>query len=128
MPAMITFSTTKVTVIQSAVLLLLTLVAFLLLGKVSAYSVFLGGLISVIPNAYFASKVFSHAGARSVEKVVQSFYLGELIKLVLMGTGFALVFALVEPLSALAVFAGFVLTHIAGLAGVVWLTKRQNTG
>ena len=118
---MITFSPVKLTVIQSAAALLLALVTLLVLGKIAAYSVLLGGLISVVPNAYFAHMVFRYSGARAVEKVVQSAFLGEAVKLVLMGTGFGLVFALVDPLVVPGVFAGFILTHLAGLAGTVWI-------
>lgn len=116
---MITFSSVKVTIIQTAVLCLLTLTAWLGAGGVMAYSVLLGGLISVVPNAYFVRRVFLHSGARAMEKVVRSALLGELVKLVLMGTGFALTFTLVEPLAVAGVFGGFILTHVAGMAVVI---------
>jgi len=122
---MITFSPVKVTVIQSAAMLLFSAVTFLLMGKVSAYSLLLGGLISVIPTAYFGYMVFRYSGARAIEKIVQSAYLGEAGKLVLMGAGFALVFKLIEPLAALGVFAGFILTHSTGLATTVWMQRTS---
>lgn len=92
---------------------------FVVLDKTSAWSAGLGGLISVIPNAYFANRVFRHAGARSIEKAVRSAYVGEVVKLLLMGTGFALVFALVESARVSAVFGGFLIVHVAGLVAVV---------
>ena len=113
-----------ISMIQVAAMLLLSGVSFVVYGRVSAYSVFLGGLISIIPNAYFATKVFSRMGARAMETVVRNAYLGEFIKLALIGAGFSLVFVLVKPLQAPGVFAGFVLVHIVWLVSLIRLQPR----
>lgn len=89
--------------------------ALIVLGGVAAYSFLLGALISILPGVYFARKVFSHMGARSTGRIVRSFYVGEAVKLGMMAGGFALAFIYVEPLNAAALFAGFVVTHIAGI-------------
>lgn len=94
-------------------------------GTVVAYSVFLGGLISIVPSTCFALMIFRHSGPRAIEKVVRSAYIGETIKLVLMGTGFALVFVFVDPLTVPALFGGFLITHMTGLALVA---RFQHTG
>ncbi len=70
-------------------------------------SLLLGGLISLLPNMYFARQVFRFSGAAAAHRVTQSFYRGELGKFILTGTGFALVFSFVENLSPPALFAGF---------------------
>lgn len=104
---------------QLAALLLLTGLSYWGLGLVFAYSVMLGGCISIIPNAYFANKVFRVSGARAMESMVRNAYVGELIKLALTGAGFALSFVLVNPLHVPGLFTGFVLVHIAGIAALV---------
>jgi ATP synthase protein I len=124
MPTMITFSFVRVTVFQSVVLLLLVTGTFLAWGKVVAWSAGLGGLVSLIPGTWFAYLVFRHTGARSMERMVRSTYMGELVKLLMMGAGFGLVFALVEPVSARAVFGGFVLIHLAGMLGIAWQANK----
>lgn len=108
-------SVVRYLLVQVAVLLLLSGSGFLILGAVLAYSVLLGGLISIVPGAYFARKVFAYSGARAMHNVVRSAYVGELIKLLLMGTGFALCFALVDPLHVPGLFAGFILVHGVGI-------------
>lgn len=120
-----TFSPLKATAIPAASLSLLTLLTYLIQGRVGAYSVILGGLVSIIPNAYFGRMVFRHAGARAIETVVKSAYVGEVVKLILMGAGFGLIFAQVDPVSASMVFAGFVLTHLAGIIGLIWLNRAR---
>ena len=118
------FSATVIrpTLTQIATTLILSGLSLLLSVDV-ARSVLVGGVISTIPSAYFAYKVMGRTGARAMEGVVRNAYLGEVIKLVLIGTGFALAFVLVDPLDAPGVFAGFVLVHAAGLAAVVRHTK-----
>jgi ATP synthase protein I len=124
MPTISTPPIGRISLIQVAAMLLLSGASLVVLGKVSAYSVLLGGLISIIPNAYFAAKVFSQSGARAMETVVRNAYLGEFIKLALMGAGFSLVFVLVKPLQAPGVFAGFVLVHIVWLVSLIRLQPR----
>ena len=114
----------RILLIQVVMLLLLTVTGWLWSGTVSAYSVFLGGLISVIPNAYFAYKVTRFSGARSTERMVQSAYLGEVIKLALTGAGFALVFTQVDPVHVPGLFYGFISVYVAGLLGLVWVFRH----
>jgi ATP synthase protein I len=111
---------------QAVATLVLAGAATLLLGPVAGYSALLGGLISLAANAWFARKVFSHSGARAVETVVRNAYLGELSKLILTGTAFALVFVLVDPLSAPGLFGGFILVHGAGLLALVRHARLKN--
>lgn len=97
----------------------------LFLGPVIALSVLVGGLISTVPSAFFAYKVMGQTGARAMESVVRNAYLGEVIKLALIGTGFALAFVLLDPLDVPGLFAGFVLVHTAGLVAVVRYARRH---
>ena len=92
---------------------------------VIAYSAFLGGLISAIPGAYFAFKMFQHRGASETEKMIASVFKGEAIKLGLMAAGFALTFASVKPLAPIWVFVGFLVVHLAGIYGAYRLTKPK---
>ncbi|MCQ4348895.1 F0F1 ATP synthase subunit I [Pseudomonas stutzeri] len=75
----------------------------------AGYSTLLGGMIAFLPNLYFAYKAFRYFGARSVSAIVQSFWAGEMGKLILTAALFALVFAGVERLNVAALFAGYLL-------------------
>lgn len=107
---------------QLIVLLILAALAQLTLGTVVAYSVLLGGLLSVVPGAYFAFKVTRYSGARATEKLVKSAYTAEVIKLALSAAGFALVFTQVSPLHVAGLFCGFMLVHGIGLVLLVRAT------
>ena len=80
-----------------------------------AYSVLLGGLISALPNSYFALHAFKFRGARNADKVVKGFIRGELGKLVITMVLFALSFTLVTNLNELALILGFIATHFVGV-------------
>jgi ATP synthase protein I len=115
--------TGKVIAAQLLVILGLSLSALLFFDSVSAYSVLTGGLINAVPNAYFASKVFRYRGARAAQKIVRELYTGEAVKLLLIGSGFALSFLYIKPLNIAALFSGFVLVHITGILMFVRVSK-----
>ncbi|MDY6981546.1 MAG: ATP synthase subunit I [Pseudomonadota bacterium] len=119
MPATINRAPIRYLVSVQAITTLLSACGALMLGGVFAYSVLLGGLLSLIPNAGFASLVFRHSGARAMGAVVRNAYMGELMKLVMIGVGFGLVFVLVDPLHVLGLFTGFVVVHMAGLVALI---------
>lgn len=99
---------------QLFVLVLASAALFGWRGAVESYSGLCGGLIAWLPNLYFAHKAFRFSGARAAQAIMRSFYAGEAGKLILTAVLFALTFAGVKPLSALAVFGVFVLTQSVG--------------
>lgn len=52
-------------------------------GRMPATSALLGGLVCTIPNAFFARKMFEYAGARAARQIVNNFYKGEGLKIIL---------------------------------------------
>ena len=81
---------------QLLITLLVALLALAGKGLTAGLSALLGGLVSVIPNAYFATQLFSHHGAQAAKKIVRGFYKGEAAKLFLTMILFALVFKFVH--------------------------------
>ena len=92
--------------------LLIAAAGLLLVNTTSAYSALLGGLISIVPNVYFAITAYRFSGARSAQRVAHSMYRGEVIKFVLSAAGFASVFVLVKPIAAGLLFTAFILTMV----------------
>ena len=64
-------------VIQFFLCVIAALVIFLMVDLVAAYSILLGGFISIMPNGYFAWKAFRFRGASNTPLIVKSFYAGE---------------------------------------------------
>ena len=116
----------RITLAQVATLTSLCLI-LLADDKVVAYSVMSGGLIAIIPQAYFAMLAFRWRGALSARAIARSSYAGEAGKFVLSITGFAVVFALVKPIDGLAVFSGYLVMLSLQIIGS-WLLLRQWPG
>jgi len=83
------------------VVILGTLITYFTWGTNTALSVFSGGMVVLIPNVFFALKAFRYAGARSSKKVLDAFYSGEKMKIVLTAIllALALKFLAIEPLA-----------------------------
>lgn len=86
-------------------------------GWVSGYSALLGGLTAVIPNGFLAARLMLPRRDPGAGALLRAAYLGELGKLTLTVLMFGAVFALVRPLAAGALFAGFVAAQLATFAG-----------
>ena len=82
----------RLIVCQLGVTILLGTIALLFGGRTAAGSALLGGVVCIVPNAYFAGKLFRFHGAGSAKKILNSFYSGEALKIILSIALFTLVF------------------------------------
>lgn len=94
--------------LQISLVLLLALFCLVQINANSAYSVVLGGLVAIIPNALFAVKLFRYQGARAARQIVNSFYKGEALKIIVSISLFILVFVWCK-ITPWAFFASYVL-------------------
>lgn len=94
-------------------------------GPVSAYSALLGGLTAVIPNSFLALRLAVPRRDRGASALLRAAYIGEVGKLALTVLMFGMVFALVQPLAAGALFAGFIVAQLATLAGLLMRDSEQ---
>ena len=105
--------------------ILVPLCVFLLaFDQVRAYSVLSGGLIAILPQAYFATLAFRWRGARSARAIARSSYAGEVGKFLLSVAGFAAVFVMLRPINGLAVFTGYLAMLVIQILGS-WLLLRR---
>ncbi len=80
----------------------------------AAWSMGLGGLVSVLPQVCFAVILFSEQRARFSKTMVTRFYRGEALKLMMSATLFAMVFRFGQVVPVL-FFMGYILAQ-----GVAW--------
>ena len=81
----------KILTIQLTLTLTAMVLSFFLLDFRAAYSACVGGGISVITTAYFAYKVFSAKPGTSAQQVARTFYMAEVIKILLTAVLFIIV-------------------------------------
>jgi ATP synthase protein I len=67
----------------------------------------MGGLIQILPQAWFSWQAFKYAGASNVDKVVRSMYRGELGKVVMTASLFAILFTVDKQWNYTVLFAAF---------------------
>ena len=73
----------------------------------------IGALLSFATQAVFAGFIFWHTGYRARRHIVSQLYRGQMVKWLLTVLGFALIFITIQPLSAPAVFFGFIVMQIS---------------
>ena len=114
----------RISIIQLLVLLGASLI-LLVCGIEWASSVLSGGLIAVLPQAYFAARTFRWRGARSAQSIARSSYGGVVGKFIFSAAGFAVVFVMVRPINGLAVFAAYIAMLLIQIIGS-WLLLRKS--
>ena len=105
----------KVIIAQLTVTVFVAVIFLLISDVVLSYSLLVGGLISAVPNSYFALHAYRYQGARNGQNVVKGFIRGELGKIIMTVMMFAVSFALITSLSELASILGFTLIHFVGV-------------
>ncbi len=114
----------KVIVAQLAITGFISIISLMFSGTTMAFSALLGGLISALPNSYFALHAFRYQGARNAEKIVKSFIRGELGKIIITVALFALSFALISSLHEIALILGFIVAHFVGVVMSGFINSR----
>ena len=94
-------------------------------GSIAGYSALLGSLTCVIPNAFLALRLVLPRRDPGALALIRAAYIGELGKLALTVLMFSIVFALVRPIEAVPLFAGFIAAQLATIAGLVMRDKNE---
>ncbi|PTB94995.1 hypothetical protein C9974_02485 [Marinobacter sp. B9-2] len=110
-------------IIEMVVLVVLSSL-WLLESRAAGYSAFIGGLIFVIPNAYFAHRTYRFEGARQMQLAVSNMFRAASIKIALTAIFFAAVFTLMESVHGPALLFTFAVMVAIGTA-LRWLIRPR---
>ncbi|MDH3332804.1 MAG: ATP synthase subunit I [Gammaproteobacteria bacterium] len=94
-------------------------------GGVAGYSAMLGSLVCVIPNGFLALRLIVPRRDPGAQDLMRAAWIGEIGKLALTVLFFTLVFTLVRPLSAAALFAGFIVTQLVVFSGFLMRSGQE---
>jgi ATP synthase protein I len=99
--------------VQLGITVFLAVLCAIVFNINAASSALLGGLVCIIPNAIFASRLFKYHGARAAKQIVNSFYKGEALKIFLSIFLFTAVFVLcrITPLAFFGSYITILMTH-----------------
>ena len=78
------------------------------LDWVVSLSVFIGGMIHIVPHAWFAKIAFNKVGASHADRIVASFYLGQAAKFILTAFLLFLAFLAANQIDVQIVVASFI--------------------
>ncbi len=118
----------KVLIGQIGIGVILAAVFWGLKGNVAGYSVLLGSLTCVIPNAFLALRLVVPRRDPGARALIQAAYIGEFGKLALTVLMFSVVFTQVRPLAAAPLFAGFIAAQLVTLAGLLMRDGQERNG
>lgn len=110
---------------QTSVSLCLAALLWLWQGQVVAVSALLGGLTAVIPNGFLAARLLAPRDD-SAAATLRSAWLGEVGKVVLTALLFGVIFAVLRPISPLAVFGGFIAAQLVVFGALLLGTGPRN--
>ena len=96
-----------------------------LYGNVVGYSALLGSLVCVLPNAFLGLRLI--VPRRDPGALKRAAWVGEMGKLALTVLLFTIVFTSVKPLSAAALFAGFIASQLTVFAGLLMRSETEIT-
>ena len=97
--------------LQALMIPVSALIAWVLKDSVAALSAALGAFICWLASGYFSWQSFRTAGARASKQVLMNMYQGMMGKFAIVIVGFILILSNVKPLSAVALFCGFILVQ-----------------
>jgi len=103
----------------------LAAVLLVVFGRVAGYSALLGSLICVVPNAFLALRLMAPRRDPGAQALLRAAWIGEAGKLALTVLFFTLVFTQVRPLSAAALFAGFIATQLVAFSGFLMRHEQE---
>ena len=112
-------------ILQACMIPVSALVAWVLKDSTAALSAALGALVCWLASCYFSWQSFRAAGARASKQVLSNMYRGLLGKFAIVIVGFTLILINVKPLSAAALFCGFILVQAMSWVAPFWVSRQQ---
>jgi ATP synthase protein I len=101
------------------------LLAWAVMDTTAAISAALGALVCWLASCYFSWQSFRTAGARASQQVYLNMFRGLMGKFVIVIVGFVLILSSVKPLSAGALFCGFILVQAMSWVAPFWVSRQK---
>ena len=116
----------KVLVVIALVTTVISLILFLGIGSVTAYSAALGGISCLLPNLLFARFAFRYSASESIGLVMRWFYIGEAVKIIVTILIFALSLIWIKELNIAAMLITYIVVLMLNIHGLGLVIGRQS--
>src|SRR3990167_6986381 len=108
-------------------IVILAVLAIAVSGVANGLALFAGGMAYGLPNLFFVWRVFRFAGAHQMTQFMASFFIGELLKLILSAMLFLMIVKTL-PVSLLSMLIGFIGAIVSfWIACVGYFYKRKGS-
>jgi ATP synthase protein I len=114
----------RIVFVQLIGVILLSIIALIINGTTSGFSVLMGGLSYCLPNLVFVWRVFRYTGAAQMMQFLAAFCIGEMIKLIFSAVLFLLIVNYL-PVSLLSELIGFIGAIVAFWIACMWLFSKK---
>ena len=111
--------------LQALMIPVSSLLAWAVKDKTAALSAALGALVCWLASCYFSWQSFRTAGARASKQVYLNMFRGLMGKFAIVIVGFILILSSVKPLSAVALFCGFILVQAMSWVAPFWVSRLK---
>ncbi len=111
--------------LQACMIPVSALIGWVVKDSTAALSAALGALLCWLATCYFSWQSFRAAGARASKQVLANMYKGMMGKFAIVIVGFILILSNVKPLSAVALFCGFMLVQTMTWVAPFWVSRQQ---
>ncbi len=112
--------------LQACMIPVSALIGWVVKDSTAALSAALGALVCWLATCYFSWQSFRAAGARArLNKSLSNMYKGLMGKFAIVIVGFILILSNVKPLSAVALFCGFILVQAMSWVAPFWASRLQ---
>lgn len=112
--------------VQTLIILTLSLGFLLFDGEKSAYSVLLGGAVCIVPHLFFIKRMQAKISPRNRESFLRALYLNEIMKLVLV-VGLVILSTETIKLAMIPYILGILVAQISIFLGSILFVMRLQT-
>ncbi|EPF81649.1 ATP synthase subunit I [Acinetobacter rudis] len=111
--------------LQAFMIPIAAFIAWIVKDANAALSAALGAFVCWLASCYFSWQSFRSAGAQASRQILSNMYRGLIGKFAIVVVGFILILSNVKPLSAVALFGGFILVQSMSWIAPYCISKQQ---
>lgn len=114
----------KIVLFQFSLVLILGLIFALMSGAKALLAVLCGGFVYILPGYFYAARLFSNVSAHAIVRIMVTFYVGEVLKLII-SVGLFVVLLRVFSFPLWPYFFGYLVAALAFCIAPLWLMSRN---
>jgi ATP synthase protein I len=113
----------KMVIFQTIIMFMVIALGSIWLNPSSLLAILAATVVIILPNVLFALKLFQHHGAKAARKIVNAFYVGEAIKLIMSALLF-FVAIIWLPMNMLVFFLAVLFNQVLAILVTIMISNK----